>query len=74
MNDALLLRRIHFAFTITFHYPFPPLTMGLAPLIVVLKTLAIKTGNAAAGRATAGRLSGLRCYRIGSVPSFNITR
>ena len=45
MNDALFLHRIHFAFTITFHYLFPQLTMGLAPLIVVLKTLAIRTGN-----------------------------
>ena len=43
MNDALFLHRIHFAFTITFHYLFPQLTMGLAPLIVVLKSLAIKT-------------------------------
>jgi cytochrome d ubiquinol oxidase subunit I len=45
VNDALFLHRIHFAFTITFHYLFPQLTMGLAPLIVVLKTLAIRTGN-----------------------------
>lgn len=27
--DALFLHRIHFAFTITFHYLFPQLTMGL---------------------------------------------
>ena len=47
MNDALFLHRIHFAFTITFHYLFPQLTMGVAPLIVVLKTLAIRTGNEA---------------------------
>jgi cytochrome d ubiquinol oxidase subunit I len=39
--DALLLHRIHFAFTITFHYLFPQLTMGLALLIVVLKTIAL---------------------------------
>lgn len=38
--DPLLLHRIHFAFTITFHYLFPQLTMGLALLIVVLKTIA----------------------------------
>ena len=43
MNDALLVHRLHFAFTITFHYLFPQLTMGLAPLIVVLKTLALAT-------------------------------
>lgn len=45
MDDALFLHRIHFAFTITFHYLFPQLTMGLAPLIVILKSLAIRTGN-----------------------------
>ncbi|MGD0734547.1 MAG: cytochrome ubiquinol oxidase subunit I [Terracidiphilus sp.] len=43
--DILTLHRIHFAFTITFHYLFPQLTMGLALLIVVLKTLALKTGK-----------------------------
>jgi len=43
--DALLLHRIHFAFTITFHYLFPQLTMGLALLIVVLKTVAIRGKN-----------------------------
>jgi cytochrome d ubiquinol oxidase subunit I len=42
MDSALLIHRLHFAFTITFHYLFPQLTMGLAPLIVVLKTIAIR--------------------------------
>ncbi len=46
MNDALFIHRLHFAFTVTYHYIFPQLTMGLAPLIVVLKTLALKTKNA----------------------------
>ncbi len=40
--DALVVHRWHFAFTITFHYLFPQLTMGLAPLIVTLKTLSIR--------------------------------
>jgi cytochrome d ubiquinol oxidase subunit I len=40
--DAMLLHRIHFAFTIIYHYLFPQLTMGLALLIVVLKTIAIR--------------------------------
>src|ERR1700730_11155354 len=39
--DALILHRLHFAFTITYHYLFPQLTMGLALLIVVLKTIAL---------------------------------
>jgi cytochrome d ubiquinol oxidase subunit I len=41
MDSALLVHRIHFAFTVTFHYLFPQLTMGLAPLIVILKTLGL---------------------------------
>jgi cytochrome d ubiquinol oxidase subunit I len=43
--DTLTLHRIHFAFTITYHYLFPQLTMGLALLIVVLKTLALRTAD-----------------------------
>src|ERR1700741_1744249 len=41
MASALDIHRLHFAFTITFHYLFPQLTMGLALLIVVLKSLAL---------------------------------
>ncbi len=41
MDSALLVHRIHFAFTVTFHYLFPQLTMGLAPLIVILKTIGL---------------------------------
>jgi len=41
MDAALAIHRLHFAFTITFHYLFPQLTMGLALLIVVLKSLAL---------------------------------
>jgi cytochrome bd ubiquinol oxidase subunit I len=40
--DALLLHRIHFGFNATFHYIFPQLTMGLALLLVVLKTVAVR--------------------------------
>jgi len=45
MEDALTIHRLHFAFTITFHYIFPQLTMGLALLIFILKTIALRTGN-----------------------------
>ncbi len=34
--------RFQFAFTITFHYLFPQLTMGLALVLVVLKVLAVR--------------------------------
>ena len=43
--------RLHFAFTITFHYIFPQLTMGLALLLLILKTLALRTGNEEYNRA-----------------------
>ncbi len=45
MNTALGVDRLQFAFTITFHYIFPQLTMGLALLLVILKTLALRTGD-----------------------------
>ncbi len=39
MEDALTVSRLQFAFTVTYHYLFPMLTMGLALLIFVLKSL-----------------------------------
>src|SRR6202050_968544 len=43
MDSALVMHRLHFAFTITYHYLFPQLTMGLALLILILKTMALWT-------------------------------
>ena len=40
--DALILHRWQFGFTITYHYIFPQLTMGLALLVVVLKTMGLR--------------------------------
>src|SRR5215475_4529503 len=51
MGQALDVHRLHFAFTITFHYIFPQLTMGLALLIVILKTVALRTGDEHYNRA-----------------------
>jgi len=45
MEQALGVHRLHFAFTVTFHYIFPQLTMGLALLLVYLKTKALRTGD-----------------------------
>ncbi len=45
MTDTVIADRIQFTFTIMFHYLFPILTMGLAPLIVVLKTLHLRHGD-----------------------------
>ncbi|MGH7411911.1 MAG: cytochrome ubiquinol oxidase subunit I [Candidatus Methylomirabilis sp.] len=40
--EALTIHRFQFAFTVTYHYLFPQLTMGLALLIFVLKTMALR--------------------------------
>lgn len=61
---AELIHRLHFAFTVTFHYLFPQLTMGLALLIVVIKSVALKTGTEQCERA--GRFWG-RIFGINSV-------
>jgi cytochrome d ubiquinol oxidase subunit I len=45
MTDVLLWHRIQFTFTITYHYLFPQLTMGLALLIVVFKVMALRAGD-----------------------------
>ena len=45
MEDAILYGRLQFAFTITFHYIFPQLTMGLSLLIVILKSISIFKNN-----------------------------
>ncbi len=45
MNDALLIDRLQFTLTVTFHYIFPQLTMGLSLLIVILMACARRTGN-----------------------------
>ncbi|OGS70013.1 MAG: cytochrome BD ubiquinol oxidase subunit I [Flavobacteria bacterium RIFCSPLOWO2_12_FULL_35_11] len=45
MEDALLYSRLQFAFTITYHYLFPQLTMGLALIIVIYKGLYLKTNQ-----------------------------
>jgi cytochrome bd ubiquinol oxidase subunit I len=45
MDSALAVHRLHFAFTVTYHYLFPQLTMGLGLLIVILKTIALRTGD-----------------------------
>jgi cytochrome bd ubiquinol oxidase subunit I len=57
MEDALTVHRLHFAFTVTFHYVFPQLTMALALLILVMKTIAAlnERGRAAQQARRGGR-------------------
>lgn len=51
MENAVGVDRLHFAFTITFHYIFPQLTMGLAFLLLILKTLSLRPGGEIYNRA-----------------------
>lgn len=41
--DVEILSRIQFAFTVAFHYIFPPLSIGLGLLMVVFETIYIRT-------------------------------
>lgn len=41
--DTEILARIQFAFTIAFHYIYPPLSIGLGLLMVIFESLYIKT-------------------------------
>lgn len=43
--DLLVLSRLQFALTIMFHYLFPPLTIGLGMLMVIMEGMWLKTGN-----------------------------
>src|SRR5215472_5110051 len=68
MGQALDVHRLHFPFTITFHYIFPQLTMGLALLLVYLKTKAVRTGDDHYNRAARfwGRIFGIN-FAVGVV-------
>lgn len=43
--DAILLARIQFAFTVSFHFFFPAFSIGLASYLAVLEGLWLKTGK-----------------------------
>ena len=43
--EALLLARIQFAFTIGFHYLFPPVTIGLSLVIVIIEGRVVFNGS-----------------------------
>ncbi|HKI96279.1 MAG TPA: cytochrome ubiquinol oxidase subunit I [Gemmatimonadales bacterium] len=51
MSDPITVDRLLFAFTVTYHYLFPQLTMGLALILFILKTAAWRTGNTHLDRA-----------------------
>jgi cytochrome d ubiquinol oxidase subunit I len=45
-ETALMLARIQFAFTVSFHFIFPAFSIGLASYLMVLEGLWLKTGKA----------------------------
>jgi len=68
MDDAAIWHRLQFAFTVTYHYLFPQLTMGLVWFLVYWKWRALRTGDeryAAAARFWA-RIFGLN-FAVGVV-------
>jgi hypothetical protein len=75
VSDPLLWHRLQFAFTIVYHYLFPQLTIGLALLIVLLKTTGLWL-NIALGRqvgaSTLGALDGDLAEVIVFVPALSV--
>ncbi|MBX3168962.1 MAG: cytochrome ubiquinol oxidase subunit I [Candidatus Eremiobacteraeota bacterium] len=71
LNDPALWHRIQFAFTITYHYLFPQLTMGLAWFLVYWKWKALRTGDEKYNRAARfwARVFGLN-FAVGVVTGF----
>ena len=43
--DPVILARIQFAFTVSFHFIFPSFSIGLASYLMVLEALFLKTGR-----------------------------
>jgi cytochrome d ubiquinol oxidase subunit I len=43
--DVELLSRIQFAFTVAFHYIYPPLSIGLGVILVIMEGMFLKTKN-----------------------------
>jgi cytochrome d ubiquinol oxidase subunit I len=43
--NALVLARLQFAFTVAFHYIYPPLSIGLGLILVIMEGLYLRTNN-----------------------------
>lgn len=44
-TDVILPSRILFALTVMFHYLFPPLSIGLGALMVLMEGMYLRTGD-----------------------------
>lgn len=43
--DLEILSRVQFAFTVSFHYIYPPLSIGLGLILVIMEGMYLRTGN-----------------------------
>ena len=43
--ETEILARLQFAFTISFHYIYPPMSIGLGLILVIMEGMYLKTGN-----------------------------
>ncbi|HBU78510.1 MAG TPA: cytochrome ubiquinol oxidase subunit I, partial [Muricauda sp.] len=43
--ETEILARIQFAFTVAFHYIYPPLSIGIGLLLVIFESIYIRTKN-----------------------------
>jgi cytochrome bd ubiquinol oxidase subunit I len=68
MSDPAFWHRMQFAFTLTYHYLFPQLTMGLAWFLVYWKGQALRTGDESYNQAVRfwARIFGLN-FAVGVV-------
>ena len=79
-TTALLLSRLQFAFTISFHIIFPAFSIGLAAWLTILEALHLKTGRPAyrvlfefwlkldQNRSQFGGLGAISPHDVGSLP------
>jgi cytochrome d ubiquinol oxidase subunit I len=42
--ETEILARVQFAFTVAFHYIYPPLSIGLGLILVIMEGMYLKTG------------------------------
>jgi cytochrome d ubiquinol oxidase subunit I len=60
--DAEILARLQFAFTVAFHYIYPPLSIGLGVLLVIMEGMYLKTGNKVYETMTRFWVKNIRSY------------
>ena len=75
ISDPSFWSRLQFGFTITYHYLFPQLTMGLAWFLVYWKWRALRTGDEKYNEAARfwAKIFGLN-FAVGGISIFVMTK